>query len=89
MTSKRKVEIFSAGCPICEETIKLVNGLASPSCDVTILDMKDPTVFQRAKGFGVRSSPGVAVDGKLAECCDDRGPDEASLRAAGVGAALP
>ncbi len=87
MNAKRKIEIFSAGCAVCEETIQLVNRLACPSCDVTILDMKDPAVFQRAQALGIHSVPAVAVDGKLAECCEDRGPNESSLRAAGVGAA--
>ena len=44
MSSKRKIEVFSAGCPACEETVALVNRLACPSCKITILDMKDPQV---------------------------------------------
>ena len=32
MSIKRKIEVFSAGCPACEETIKLVNRIACPSC---------------------------------------------------------
>ena len=49
MSTKRKIEIFSAGCPACEETIKLVNQVACPSCKVIVLDMKDPNVARRAK----------------------------------------
>jgi hypothetical protein len=30
MTTKRKIEIFSAGCPACEETIQLINSIACP-----------------------------------------------------------
>ena len=44
MTAKRKIEVFSAGCPACDETVKLVNQLACPSCDVSVLDMKKPDV---------------------------------------------
>ncbi len=84
MTAKRKVEIFSAGCPACEETIELVNRVACPSCEVSVLDMNQPEVADRAKTLGVRSVPAVAVDGKLADCCTG-GPNEASLRAAGLG----
>ncbi len=87
MTDVRKIEIFSAGCPACQETIDLVNRIACPSCEVTVLDMHDATVAQRAKSLGVSSVPAVAVDGKLADCCAGRGPDEAGLRAAGVGEA--
>lgn len=85
MADKRKVEIFSAGCPACDETVKMVEDIACPSCDVTVLDMNDANVASRAKSFGVRSVPAVAIDGKLADCCSGRGPDEAMLKAAGIG----
>ncbi len=85
MNAKHKIEIFSAGCPACEEAVELVKRIGCASCDITVLDMQDPTVVQRAKGLGVRSVPAVAIDGKLAECCTGRGPEEAALRAAGLG----
>jgi glutaredoxin len=85
MTTKRKIEVFSAGCPACKETIDLVQRVACPSCEVTVLDMHDAQVASRAKGLGIRSVPAVVIDGKLADCCAGRGPDEATLRAAGLG----
>ena len=81
----RKIEIFSAGCAACEETISLVNRIACPSCEIIVLDMKQPAVAKRAAELGVRSVPAVVVDGKLADCCAGRGPDESTLKAAGVG----
>ena len=83
--AKRRIEIFSAGCPACEETVNLVNSVACPSCEVSVLDMKDSKVAGRAKSLGVRSVPAVVIDGKLADCCAGRGPDERILKAAGVG----
>jgi glutaredoxin len=88
MSAKRKVEIFSAGCPCCDETIQTVKQLACPSCDVEVLDMRQDDVAQRAKQLGVRSVPAVVIDGKLADCCAGRGVDEATLRAAGLGVPL-
>ncbi len=88
MKSKRTIEIFSAGCSICEEAIEVVKRAACPSCEVSVLDMKDPGVATRAKSLGIRSVPAVAIDGKLADCCAGRGPDEATLRAAGLGQPL-
>ncbi len=85
MSAKRKIEVFSAGCPACEETIALVNRVACPSCEVSVLDMKDPGVASRAKSLGIRSVPAMVIDGKLADCCAGRGPDETVLRAAGLG----
>ena len=85
MNTKKEIEIFSAGCPACEETIKLVNELACPSCEVRVLDMRNGQVAARAKELGVRSVPAVAIDGKLADCCAGRGPDADTLRAHGIG----
>lgn len=85
MPAKRKIEVFSAGCTVCDETIQLVNRVACPSCEVTVLDMKDKAVAARARSLGVRSVPAVVVDGKLADCCTSRGPEEGTLRRAGLG----
>ena len=88
MIATRKIEVFSAGCAVCEDTITLVNHIACPSCEVKILDMHQPEVAKKARQYGIRSVPAVVVDGKLADCCAGRGPDEAALRAAGIGAPL-
>jgi glutaredoxin 3 len=87
MTTKRKIEVFSAGCAICEDAIEMVKHAACPSCEVTVHDMNDPDVAQRAKALGVRSVPAVVINGQLAECCASRGIDESILRAAGFGRA--
>ena len=84
----RKIEIFSAGCPLCKDTENLVKGLSCPSCDITIMDMHDINGATRARELGVKSVPAVAINGKLADCCAGRGPDEATLKAAGLGQPL-
>lgn len=89
MSNKRKIEIFSAGCPACESAVETVNRIAGPSGEVEVLDMHRPEVAARAEQLGVRSVPAVTVDGQLASCCAGRGVDEATLRAAGVGTPLP
>ena len=89
MSAKRRIEIFSAGRPACSETIDLVNRLACSSCEVQVKDMRDPAVAARAKKLGIRSVPAVVIDGKPAPCRAGRGPDEATLRAAGIGKPLP
>lgn len=88
MAARRKVEIFSAGCPACEEAIRLVQRIACPSCDVSVLDMKDIEVAKRAKALGVRVVPAVAIGGRLAECCSGSGLDEQVLKIAGLGQPL-
>lgn len=85
--SKRKIEVFSAGCPLCQTAVHLVNRLACASCEVTVLDLNDIRAAERARALGVRSAPAVAVDGRLLSCCAGAGIDEQALRAAGVGQA--
>ncbi len=41
MGNQRKVEVFSAGCPVCEDVVRLVKASACPSCDITVLDTND------------------------------------------------
>jgi glutaredoxin len=85
---KRIVEIFSAGCSCCEDVISAIKAATCPSCDITIHDMRQAEVAERAKQLGVRSVPAVAIDGKLAGCCSGRGPDLDTLRAEGLGVPL-
>ncbi|HKK04602.1 MAG: thioredoxin family protein [Gammaproteobacteria bacterium] len=84
MNAKRQIEIFSAGCPLCEDTIALVNELACPSCEITVHDMHRSDGAERARALGVQSVPAVAIDGKLAQGAMDTD----TLRAAGVGQPL-
>lgn len=84
MNQKRQIEIFSAGCQVCQETIDMVNRLASSSCEITILNMNEKGVAARAKELGIRSVPAVAVNGQLAECCASRGVEESTLRSTGI-----
>jgi len=86
MSAKRKIEVFSAGCPVCDDVVEMVKRLVGCECgcgsEVVVLDMQQPEIAERARKLGVRSVPAVAIDGKLASCCEGRGPDEATIRAA-------
>lgn len=88
MRDKRTVEVFSAGCPTCDEAIAMVRELACGDCDISVLDMHEAGVAERARALGARSLPAVAIDGRLADCCAGRGPDRATLTAAGLGQQL-
>ncbi len=85
MTTSRKIEVFTAGCPACDETVAQVQQAACPSCDVAVLDMHEQDVASRAKALGIVSVPAVVIDGKLTDCCAGGGPDVATLKAAGLG----
>ena len=89
MNQKRKIEIFSAGCPACEEAVETVKRIACSSCETEVLDMHQPDVAARAATLGISRVPAVVVDGVLAGCCALGQVDEQALRAAGVGVPLP
>ena len=88
MADKRKVEVFSAGCAVCDEVIDAVKREAGSSSEVIVHDMKNIQVARRAKELGVRPVPAVVIDGKLASCCAGRGVDIQVLKNAGLGKAL-
>jgi len=92
MADKRKVEIFVAGCPLCEETVKLVRELACPSCEVIIYDIKEQceskVCLEKMREYDITSVPTVVVDGKIAECCKRGKVSRETLKAAGIGVPL-
>jgi predicted DsbA family dithiol-disulfide isomerase len=81
-TPKHTIEIYSAGCATCRETVDLVKKVAGAGADVQVHDLQQRETAARAKELGIRSLPAVVVDGKLASCCAGRGPDEHVLREA-------
>jgi glutaredoxin 3 len=86
MQKKRQIEVFTAGCGICEEAVQVVQRIACSSCEVTVHNVADDkAVEEKAKQYGVKRLPAVVVDGKLASCCSGGGVDEAALRGLGVG----
>ena len=83
---RRQVEVFTAGCSLCEDAVALVKGLACPSCEVVVHDLRaGGEAVSRARRFGVNAVPAVVVDGRLAECCTRGAVDEETLQEAGVG----
>jgi glutaredoxin len=76
---KHKIEIFSAGCENCKDTIETVKKLAGSEHEVVVHDMHQQEIASRAAQHGVRSLPAVLVNGKLAGCCAGRGVEEQVL----------
>ena len=84
--AKRQVEVFTAGCPVCEPTVTLVREMVCSDCEVTVHDLSSEGA-DKAQEYGIKSVPAVVIDGRLAACCENRGPDREQLRAAGIGQA--
>ena len=83
----RKVEVFTAGCPLCDETVKMVQDLACESCEVSIynLQSKTPEYLAKAKFYGVNSVPTVVVNGKVLDCCKRGTISREDPETAGIG----
>lgn len=86
-TRKRQVEVFTAGCPMCDPTVQLVREMACPECEVIVDDLHASGV-EKARQYGVATVPAVVVDGELAQCCRHDGPRREDLEAAGIGRPL-
>lgn len=86
---KRKIEIFTAGCPVCDEQVTRVKEAACPSCDIEILNVKDnKDALDRSRRYNIKSLPSVVIDGKLADCCTTSGVNLDVLKRLGLGVSL-
>lgn len=89
MVTKRRVEVFTAGCPLCQEAVKMVNELACPSCEVVVYDLvkqcESKECLTKVEKYGISRVPTIVVDGKIAECCAGSRPSITALKAAGIG----
>jgi len=61
----KRIEVFSAGCPLCEDAVRLAETLGK----VEVVDMRSANAAGRAKAYGIARVPAVVIDGRLAECC--------------------
>jgi glutaredoxin len=82
--AKRLIEVFTAGCSVCEGAVEQVK--ACNNCEVVVYDLnkKCDTLESeaKAKAYGVKSVPAVAINGKLVSM---NGIDIDALKAAGLG----
>ncbi len=79
MKEKTIIEIFSAGCTLCDDVVKDVQEKYAESSEVKVLDMHDAVIAHRAKEIGITAVPSIVIDGKLADCCSGRGIELGSL----------
>ena len=88
-TTKRRVEVFTAGCPLCDDVVDLVQSLACPSCDVQVYDLREGCdaneCREKARRYGLTAVPAIAVDGVLLDCCRREPLSAHTLRTAGIG----
>lgn len=65
-TTQKKIEVFTAGCPLCNETLQLVKEAVSGcGCEVTERRCSGDECCDEAKQYKVRAVPTVVVDGEI------------------------
>lgn len=81
--AKRQVEIFTADCPLCDETVRLVQELTCPSCEVSVFPVREHQ--EKAQQYGVNAVPAIAVNGAIVLTGK---PTRDQLQAVGIGQPL-
>ena len=69
--TKRLVEVFIAGCPLCDEAVKLMRELACSNCEVKIYDLFQESTAEKEKRtqYEIHRVPAVVVNSKSVERC--------------------
>ena len=86
---KRQIEIFTAGCPVCEPVVQLVNETAGKDCEIILHNLSEQCeskiCISKMKEYGVKRVPAIAVNGKLLDCCANIEITKDDLTNAGIG----
>ncbi len=84
----KQVEIFTAGCPICNPVVNLVNETAGEDCEIIVYDLvkqcEEKTCIDKMNTYKINRIPSIVVDGRLLDCCD-REVTKQDLANAGIG----
>ena len=62
----KKIEVFTADCPLCRETLELIKKEACRECEIIERRCSGDECCELAKDYGIKAVPTVVVDGKIA-----------------------
>ncbi len=87
--NKRRIEVFTAGCPVCNPVVDLVTSLANEQYnEVIIYDLvkqcETKECVSKVAEYGIKRLPAIAVDGQLLSCCKNNGITKEDLINAGI-----
>lgn len=86
---KKQIEVFTAGCPVCEPVVQLIKDTAGKDCEITIHNLSEQCESKicvtKMEEYGVKRLPAIAVDGKLLGCCKNIDITKTDLVNAGIG----
>lgn len=61
-----KIEVFTAECPLCLDTLKAVRkATVDCGCEVTEQRCEGSECCEPAKGYGIKAVPSIVIDGKI------------------------
>lgn len=85
----RKIEIFSAGCPVCEPVVQLVKDTACKNCKIIVYNLSEQCeskiCVKKMEEYKIKRLPSIVVDGKLLDCCNNNEITKSDLVNAGIG----
>ena len=66
MEKKRKIEVFTAGCPLCNDTLaRVTQAVSACGCEVIERRCTGTECCAEAKEYSVKVMPTVVVDGHI------------------------
>lgn len=63
-----KIEVFTAGCSLCKETLKLIKETVCGECTITEYNIKaqckSKICLRKMKEYGIKAVPTIIIDEK-------------------------
>jgi len=64
------IEVFTAGCHLCEETMEIVRKVKCEGCSLTEYNIKErcesKICLKKEQQYGIKAVPTIVIDGKIA-----------------------
>lgn len=61
----KRIEVFTADCPLCNDTLELIRKEACSECEIIEKRCSGDECCQPAKDYGIKAVPTVVVDDKI------------------------
>lgn len=59
----RKIEIFTGNCPLCNDTVQMVQELSGNNSEIKVYNIQQYP--KRVQQYNVKAVPSIAIDGLL------------------------
>jgi hypothetical protein len=87
--NKQKIEVFTAGCPVCQPVIELVKSLENEEFnEITVYDLvkngETTECVSKLEEYGIKRLPAIAINGQLLDSCKNNGITKKDLIGAGL-----